>query len=120
MKAISERRCIALGLMLAVTAAAQAAPPSDEGNELAPSVGVNFGDLNLSSAADQKVLRHRIETAAGHVCRVTGLRAMEDVAVSSACYSGAYWGAIRQLNELTATKRAGAAIAATAVVIKAR
>lgn len=104
---------VALGLTLALgTAAAAAAPEAPLATE-----SVAFSDLDLNSAAGQKMLRHRIEVAAGNVCDLGGMAQMEDFLVSTACYRAAYHDGIRQMQQVVAARASGATMAVSALVI---
>lgn len=102
----------AICLWLCSTASAQ----SYADDQLPTTERVAFSDLDLNSASGQKILRHRIQIAASEVCA----RTMEDVAVSRACYSAAYWDGIRQLDQLMAATKVSGTAAAAAIVVTAR
>ena len=55
-----------LGCMILAMSAATAATAADVPNP--PSVEISFSDLDLTGAAGQAVLRHRIERAVERVC----------------------------------------------------
>ena len=94
------------------TVAAAAAPQAPLATE-----SVTFSDLDLSSAVGQKMLRRRIEVAAGNVCDFGGMAQMEDFLQSAACYRAAYQDGIHQMQQVVAARAGGAAIAASALVI---
>lgn len=103
----------AILLVLATGAAAQ----SGDEDQTPAAEQVTYGDLNLNSPANQAILRHRIQAAAGRVCDVGGMQSMQDFIVYSHCYSAAYMDGIRQMNRVVAARSAGTAVAASALVI---
>jgi UrcA family protein len=97
------------------TLAAAAAPEAPLAKQ-----SITFSDLDLSSSAGQKSLRHRIEVAAANVCDLGGMGQLEDFVEFGACYRTAYQGGVRQMQQLVAARAAGSAIAVSALVISGK
>ena len=96
-------------LALALTAAVLAAPvlAADE----APSVGVRYGDLDLTTAAGQRQLDRRLERAAREVCGLNerAVGSHHRPQHSRECYREARRHLDQQYAELVSRKSAAAA-----------
>jgi UrcA family protein len=105
-----------LGLAFAATATAQ--PPQTRSP--VRSEQVVYADLNFAQPTAQSTLQERIRAAAGRVCELGGMQALEDFSTSSRCYRSAVADGYRQLNQLIASNRPSSAVAVSAIVITAR
>ena len=79
---------------------AQAATPSDSltlGDGV-PTAVVNYGDLNLATAAGARTLYQRLSVAAQEVCPIQDARSLAQVAHSHTCRAEAVARAVRQVN----------------------
>lgn len=81
---------------------------------------ISYADLNLGRSDAQSTLEARIRAAAGRVCEIGGMQALEDFSISSHCFRSAVKDGYRQMNQLIAANRVGGTMAAAAIVITAK
>jgi UrcA family protein len=89
------RVAVLVGCLLAGSVgAAQAATSTDE----VPSVVVRYGDLDLSTTKDARVLYQRISDAARQVCPYENSRVLMQVSKNRACREAAIERAVNAVN----------------------
>jgi UrcA family protein len=82
-------------LIIGTTATAHAAATADAA---APSVRVNYHDLNLATEQGTQALYGRIVSAARKVCAPSDIRILVEVAAAQACEAQAVAHAVRAVN----------------------
>ena len=81
-------------LIVGASATAYAAAPADP----APSLRVNYHDLNLATERGTQALYGRIVSAAHKVCAARDIRILAEVAAARACAAQAIAQAVRDVN----------------------
>lgn len=90
------RASVAVGATLIVGTAMAASGATADTD--APSVRVNYHDLNLATEQGSLALYGRIVSAAYKVCQVSDIRDLTQVAAASACRAQAIERAVRDVN----------------------
>jgi UrcA family protein len=92
---------VAIATTFAIMSSAQSAPTGSIGNSISRTV--QFGDLNLDTAAGAKVLLSRLRSAARTACAPLETRVLSNQVVWQSCYDGAVATAVTTINRNTVT-----------------
>ncbi|MFC7537389.1 UrcA family protein [Sphingomonas sp. GCM10030256] len=114
------RNRILAAVLATLSSAALAQPPVIVEATRFPQERVSFADLNLTTEGGVDSLRWRVRGAADRVCNSNSIEVLDTRLKAMRCYRGAISAGFSDIDRIVASRRSGAALAATALVVRAR